>query len=447
MIGDSRLDRSDSWHFDHKARFHGQAVFLGLWTLVGLIGVNTMRSLRTILEPLLWAFFLMMALLPLCDGIEWMLTRICASLPATLRCGIGSPRELNAEAHQLERQYSGLVADRSRRLRENGSRHQEESESDWSTTSTVGEAPCGGLRMIAVLFTIVIFLGMSAGFIIMIYQSANHMQSVWPHYEEGAQRLLDRLDTLKERIPTDIADKVTEKVLKGMEEVLSFVLSYMVEHVTSILVELLMTLLYMIFWLCQPVFIGDTVTALFKQYILLKTFASVMYAFCIYVLLAGLGVDLAIVFGLITFLFNFVPEIGTIAAMMLPVPVILFDGRFERPLLNLALALGGQFLLKFIFANIIEVKLVERQNDFRMHPVTILFFVAFFGGIWGATGMLVSVPIMAAVKAAAGVMPPVYRDAILVVLEGDREAPARFALRRSISVAAPQGDSPEGRGR
>lgn len=38
----------------------------------------------------------------------------------------------------------------------------------------------------------------------------------------------------------------------------------------------------------------------------LKTFASVMYAFCIYMLLEVLGVDLAIVFGLITFLFNFV---------------------------------------------------------------------------------------------------------------------------------------------
>merc|ERR1712176_865903 len=122
-----------------------------------------------------------------------------------------------------------------------------------------------------------------------------------------------------------------------MEHVLSFLVGAVFEHITSMLFEMLMTLLYMIFWLCQPVFVGEKVTALFKQYILLKTFASAMYAFCIYMLLQGLGVDLAIVFGLITFLFNFVPEVGTIAAMLLPVPVILFDGRLERPLLNLAL--------------------------------------------------------------------------------------------------------------
>mmetsp|Transcript_52759 Transcript_52759/g.142222 ORF Transcript_52759/g.142222 Transcript_52759/m.142222 type:complete len:139 (-) Transcript_52759:63-479(-) len=119
-----------------------------------------------------------------------------------------------------------------------------------------------------------------------------------------------------------------------------------------------------------------------------------------------------------------------VLCLQLHLPVILFDGRLERPLLNMFLALGGQFCLKFVFANIIEVKLVERQNAFRMHPVTILFFIAFFGRIWGATGMLVSVPMMAAAKAAAQLMPALYRDPILVFLEGDKNAPARFKMLR-----------------
>merc|ERR1719401_2835428 len=112
--------------------------------------------------------------------------------------------------------------------------------------------------------------------------------------------------------------------------------------------------------------------------------------------------------------------------MILPLPVILFDARQKRPVAVMLAALAGQLGLKFIFGNIVEVKLVESQRDMKMHPVIILFFVAFFGWIWGATGMMLSVPIVAAFKAMVHLMPEKYRNAVLVVLEGDREAPRRY---------------------
>mmetsp|Transcript_57947 Transcript_57947/g.188481 ORF Transcript_57947/g.188481 Transcript_57947/m.188481 type:complete len:455 (-) Transcript_57947:45-1409(-) len=434
------LEHLDYWRQDKTAVFHEQAIFTGLWTLVGLVGVNTMGTLRYILEPLIWAFFLMMALLPLADLVECCLLRLCAALPAPCHClrPCGTrPEAFRAEAAELERQYSGISEEPARPglppvpngdNRENSGTGS--SDDRRSVSSEDEERGCGCLRMVASLVTMIIFVGAVILFIIMIYRSAYHMQSVWVHYEQGAQRLLDRLGELKDRLPEEVADKATKKVLQSMEEILSFLLSTIFEHVASILVEVLMMLLYMVFWLCNPVFVGETVTALFKRYILLKTIASAMYAFFIYLLLQCLAVDLAIVFGLVSFVFNFIPEVGPIAAMFLPLPVILLDGRLERPLLNMFLALGGQFCLKFVFANIIEVKLVERQNAFRMHPVTILFFIAFFGRIWGATGMLVSVPMMAAAKAAAQLMPALYRDPILVFLEGDKNAPARFKMLR-----------------
>mmetsp|Transcript_19028 Transcript_19028/g.40930 ORF Transcript_19028/g.40930 Transcript_19028/m.40930 type:complete len:80 (-) Transcript_19028:36-275(-) len=74
----------------------------------------------------------------------------------------------------------------------------------------------------------------------------------------------------------------------------------------------------------------------------------------------------------------------------------------------------------------------------RMHPVVILFFVAFFQYIWGATGMLLSVPIVAALKATLHKVPPAYRNPILVFLEGDQSAPAKWkrwreTLRQEMS--------------
>merc|ERR1712232_1360062 len=218
-----------------------------------------------------------------------------------------------------------------------------------------------------------------------------------------------------------------------MGEVVNFLLGTIVEHVTALMVELLMMLLYVIFWLCEPIHIGESVPVLFNQYIMLKSIASALYAFCIWLLLHFIGVDLAIVFGLITFCFNFVPEIGPFFAILLPIPVIIFDGRLGSPLVKMLVALTGQLALKFIFGNVVEVKLVESQDEMKMHPVIILFFVAFFGWIWGPTGMLLSVPLMATFKAMVSTFPVSYRDPILIFLEGDLQSPDRFERRRSVT--------------
>merc|ERR1719210_2731376 len=112
--------------------------------------------------------------------------------------------------------------------------------------------------------------------------------------------------------------------------------------------------------------------------------------------------------------------------MVLPLPVILFDDRITSPIEFVALALIGQMGLKVVFGNIIEIKLIESQQEMRMHPVIILFFVAFFQYVWGATGMLLSVPIVAAMKATLHKIPPAYRNPILIFLEGDKAAPSKW---------------------
>ena len=39
----------------------------------------------------------------------------------------------------------------------------------------------------------------------------------------------------------------------------------------------------------------------------------------------------AIFFGIVSFFFNYVPEVGTIIAIMIPMPIILLDGRLPSP--------------------------------------------------------------------------------------------------------------------
>merc|ERR1719213_1599412 len=119
--------------------------------------------------------------------------------------------------------------------------------------------------------------------------------------------------------------------------------------------------------------------------------------------------------------------------MILPCPVILLDSRLDRPVLTLFLAILGQLALKFAFSNIIEVKLIESDKKLRMHPVMILLSVGIFGHLWGPTGMLLSVPLMALLKLSlfSDIVPASYRDPILVLIEGDKNAPRRHGLKRA----------------
>merc|ERR1719223_2629345 len=134
-----------------------------------------------------------------------------------------------------------------------------------------------------------------------------------------------------------------------MGGVVNFLVTTVLEKVSDIIFDILMILLYMVFWLCEPFHVGKAIPALFKQYIWLKGVASGSHAFCIWILLHILGVDLAIVFGPITFVFNFIPEIGPFFAMVLPLPVILFDDRIEDPVQYVLLAFLGQMALKVVF--------------------------------------------------------------------------------------------------
>jgi len=391
--------------------FHESGSFYGIWLLVILVGVHTMFTLRSILEPLLWAFFIMMGLLPLTDKIESLLLKVCNLLCRPFRSNT-SPGRRYRRSRIAESDDSSDSADGSSSDGQPG----------------CSEASCGFARMTAVVLVLIIFTGAISTFAYIIYNSAVHMQEDWHHYEQGANRIKLLAQEMKKKVPDLILEKATSKALDFLNELLTFLLSTVLEIVSNVSFSLLMIFLYMMFWLCEPFHVGQAIPALFKQYIWLKGLASGLYAFCIWILLRIIGVDLAIVFALVTFMFNFIPEVGPFFAMMLPMPVLLFDGRLNQPFLKMLLALVGQLALKFIFGNIIEVKLVERQDDMRMHPVLILFFVAFFGHIWGATGMLLSVPIMATVKAFLPYMPAAYRDSMLMFLEGDAKAPERWKL-------------------
>ena len=114
----------------------------------------------------------------------------------------------------------------------------------------------------------------------------------------------------------------------------------------------------------------------------------------VWVTLTIIGLKLAGVFGILAFLLNFIPSIGSIIVTFLPVPIAVVQFQSSPWLIVLVVAIPGA--IQNLLGNIIEPKL--QGEGLNLHPVTILLALSFWGLLWGIVGMFLAAPITAAIR-------------------------------------------------
>jgi AI-2 transport protein TqsA len=130
-----------------------------------------------------------------------------------------------------------------------------------------------------------------------------------------------------------------------------------------------------------------------RHYMSIKLTVSAMTGFLVWLVLALFKLELANVFGILTFLFNFIPSIGSIIATLLPIPIAV--AQFQNPW-SILLVVGIPGAIQMIIGNGIEPKLMGK--GLNLHPVTILLTLSFWGLLWGIPGMFLAVPITAVIR-------------------------------------------------
>lgn len=131
-----------------------------------------------------------------------------------------------------------------------------------------------------------------------------------------------------------------------------------------------------------------------QQYLTIKTLVSMGTGLVAGIWLAVLGVDYAILWALIAFLFNYIPNIGSIIAA---IPAMLVALIQIGPG-TMALVALGYVLINTIFGNVVEPKFMGRSLGLS----TLVVFVSliFWGWVLGPVGMLLSIPLTMVVKIA-----------------------------------------------
>jgi AI-2 transport protein TqsA len=131
-----------------------------------------------------------------------------------------------------------------------------------------------------------------------------------------------------------------------------------------------------------------------KRYIITKVLVSAVTGVLVGVVLTLLGINLAMVFGLFTFLLNFIPSLGSIVATLLPLPIVLLSPDISFSVA--AFAIGIPTLIHFVIGNVLEPKIMGGSLD--LHPATILLALIVWGMLWGPVGMLLATPLTAVTK-------------------------------------------------
>ncbi len=131
-----------------------------------------------------------------------------------------------------------------------------------------------------------------------------------------------------------------------------------------------------------------------KLYIVTKVLTSAATGGLVGTVLWLLGVDLALVFGLFAFLLNFIPNVGSIVATLLPLPVVLMSPDASATTAVLAIAVPS--VIQFVIGSVVEPNIMGSSLD--LHPVAILLALVVWGTLWGIVGMLLATPITAVMK-------------------------------------------------
>jgi AI-2 transport protein TqsA len=131
-----------------------------------------------------------------------------------------------------------------------------------------------------------------------------------------------------------------------------------------------------------------------RRYVGIKLVFSAVTGVLVWSILSLVGLKLAVAFGILAFLLNFIPSIGSIIATLLPIPIAVVQFQSSPWLVVLVVAVPG--IVQNFLGNFLEPKL--QGEGLNLHPVTIILSLSVWGLLWGIVGMFLAAPITAALR-------------------------------------------------
>lgn len=129
------------------------------------------------------------------------------------------------------------------------------------------------------------------------------------------------------------------------------------------------------------------------RYFGLRTVVSLATALGFWAILALYGVESALLWGVISFVSQYVPYVGPVAATVFPVGMALLQ--FPSPWTAMWISIW-LVAWSILMGNVVEAQVMAR--GMKLSPVMVLLALAFFSWMWGIAGVFLAVPILVALR-------------------------------------------------
>jgi predicted PurR-regulated permease PerM len=265
----------------------------------------------------------------------------------------------------------------------------------------------GVSRSIAIAIVVFVMLCVLTALFGLLAASSNEFLAILPKYNK---ELTHKLLALQDALPFLHMHMSPEKMLQRIDsdKMMTFATTLMAQlsGAMASIVLLVMTVVFMLFEvrhvpykmrfaLVNPqIHIAGLHRALkgVSHYLALKTLISLLTGIIVWLGLVAMGVQFALMWGVLAFLLNYIPNIGSVISAIPPMlQALLFNGWYE------CLLVGVLFLaVHMVLGNIMEPRLMGKRLG--MSTLVVFLSLLIWGWLLGPVGMLLSVPLTSVCK-------------------------------------------------
>jgi len=269
--------------------------------------------------------------------------------------------------------------------------------------------------VISIVFIVVIILILFTALGTVVYTSVSSFVTDFPKYEKQITTMLTGLIT-KFEIPAEQVKVYLQNKVNWLQMAdklsLSKVVSGTMGNFMDFLIKLLLTVAFMIFIILERAkmftnvgkvvskveanHFGDIISDIEKQiktYVVNKTLISLATGLISMFFIAIYGIDFIVMSGLLIFILNYIPNLGSILASAFPITICFIQYGFSWQLIAISTSL---IATQMIMGNIVEPKVMG--TGLKLSPLIVLISLIFWYWVWGPVGMILAVPITSALN-------------------------------------------------
>jgi len=278
-------------------------------------------------------------------------------------------------------------------------------------------------RSIAISLVIIAILIVITLLVAMLASSANEFSQLYPQIRTILEQKLEVVQRLAATVHINISAESLAAQLdpNSLMNVATVVVTQFSDAMTNF-VLLILTVVFMLFEvrhlpyklrnaLVNPqIRIAGMHKALkgVTHYLALKTLISLITGVAVWLALLLLGVKFALLWGVVAFALNFIPNIGPIIAGIPPlIQALVLNSVYDAALVAALFA-----AIHMVFGNILEPRVMGR--GLGMSTLVVFLSLIFWGWLLGPVGMLLSVPLTSVCKILMETTPGGSKLAILL---------------------------------